>query len=271
MMLLASLLTVPFVQTAPSQAVPTFHCEARTPAGDTLALEVFSAKGDKEALPTLFIRGDAGSAWPQAGRTYVGLPVRAAGDGFEFSLGRNFVRLGATGAVRNLTILSEQDGKPSQALAFGFCGTAALDASPAPTAAIASREVFSPARWQNRCFFTAPGPGMVRGSFELDHSIVDGALVASFEPKEGGIWPAPMRVPRQIARPSPKSEAPGISLGVGRFAPIAGEVGPTGMDMIFIDDAAKRASIVVRFDSFKGTDQPGFAICGVPNFKDKVQ
>jgi hypothetical protein len=242
---------------------PLLHCEVRTPAGDIVTFDARTLPARDASLPALVTPGRDASLQPSPGRSYIWLPTGEVGSEIEFKLGARFIRLGSSGSERTLTLLSSRDGKPALALAFGFCSTRDLGLISSPGPIDERSDVFSPLRWKDRCYFTAPFPARTRGTFLMDHSSTGGAISVSFEPIEGDIWSARVIVPRQILRPLTKAVTSGVSLEVGRFAPEIGKSGPSGMDMIYIDNDVSKGSVVVQFKSFDDKGQPGYAICGV--------
>ncbi|HEY0027494.1 MAG TPA: hypothetical protein VGC35_06460 [Allosphingosinicella sp.] len=279
--MIAALLTAFFMQAAVAPEAPAavaskvgksfLNCAARTPAGDLLLLGADAMQqGDKP--PLLVLSALPGSPWPQETGAMLAIPTRRVGGEMEWALGPHFVRMGTNAGARNLTIFSSRKGKPAQAVAFGFCDSPQIDASAgAAPAADALSDVFKESRWHDGCFFVAPGPTLRTGRFRMDQSKADGRLRVAFTPVEGDLWPGPVSSTREVLSPAPRSDAPGISLGVGRFEPRDGDNGPRGMDLAFIDERARRLSAVVRFEKFGETGRPGFAICGMKAFKEQTQ
>jgi hypothetical protein len=264
---LAALLA--FQTPAPAATAPraeTISCAARTPAGDLLLLDI-AAMGEKGVPPTLIIGPRPGSAWPEAKTGMLAVPTRLAGDEMEWAMGPYFVRIGRYAGARNLTIFSSRDGKLAQAVAFGFCDTAPLGPVAVESRAPAA-DVFKESRWQDGCFFVAPGLTLRTGRFLMDQTMEDKRLGVIFSPVEGDLWPRPVSARRELLEPAPRSEARGIILGAARFAAQEGQDGPRGMDLAFIDAQARRMSVVVRFNQFDQSARPGFAICGVPKIQE---
>ena len=244
------------------------HCAARTPAGDLLLFEATGLSIGKDP-PVLIVSHLKGSPWPEPSGAYLALSRGQAGNETEWELGPRFIRLGTNPGIRNVTIFSGRRGKIAQAIAFGFCGPDAIAEQGAVSAG--ADDVFDEARWQNGCFFVGPGSTPRTGRFKMNHSVVERALRVTFEPVEGALWPEPVSSKRELLSPAPPSGAKGITLGVARFRPDENGSGPRGMEVAFIDEAARRVATVLRFENFGDTGRPGFAICAMTSFQDRTQ
>lgn len=239
------------------EASPTFYCQLRTPAGDTLGLTILVSTWNGN--PNLFIYSRDGKSWPGDEKTaLLGVFERNNADEFEFSIGKMRVRIVRGGQLKNITFWSTDQGKVMQPLAFGYCGNNEIKSNIA--LAPINIDLSDRTRWIGGCFAAHYGPnGVSNFDFKLDHAVVEGEnLVAKFY---GGPFVDPVAVRYEMLRL--KSEHPSIRMGAGRFGAPNVTTGPRGMEVGYYDERDMLMSTIVKFNTVSGSDGPAYGICGM--------
>jgi hypothetical protein len=227
----------------------------RTPAGNTLRFSFVPTKG-WAAGPILFKPLDVvGWSTENAAATPAGMDeteIEYRVDGFSRPL---LLRIGKTGVAKNATFYNRVGDVAGMPVAFGFCVT--FELAPLPGPHLVKGDPFDPANWDGRCHFVAAAPATVRGAFEQTFSGSKGQGVQiHFKP----VTPEPWREPTSAKLTSGQAfRTQGALIDPMLFENSA--TGLKGQAGAYIEPSTNQGSLIIRFNKFGATNQPGFAIC----------
>ena len=255
----AALAPVP-VQRTPSTgyaSVAGLQCDARTVTGANLSFELLQIGDGKGSV--LIALGKPNGALIKSGDGIVFINSRPGPREDEYSTGPNLVRIERSGNVRDLTFWSTRDGKAFQPVAYGFCVGAKLAG---PTAASTQGEALSLDRASavEGCHMTTAQPEPWRGQFKASsNTAADRSMVSQFAELPDGVGTVSLN--RELLSKAPPAEHPAIDMMVGRFYNAKQGRAPAGMDVMYLDPATRRATILVKFDDLDGKGKQAFGIC----------